>query len=130
MPPSNSSDDEPQQLPAVYLRPQIEEKINQIRAYIDEQRGNDPDDQAGLRVQQQIIHDLYYIRRWAWTGKQVPNMSRFYRQRRTGGGNYLVYYYIDEENNAILFIDLRHSSQHRLAPSTLRKYKSEIPTDF
>lgn len=124
-----NNDEAAQPLPRVYLRPQIEEKINKIREYIDGKRGNDPDDQAGLRVQQQIIHDLYYIRRWAWTGKQVPTMSRFYRQKRTGGGNYLLYYYIDEENDAIIFIDLRHGSQRRLAPSTLRKYKAQTPTD-
>jgi hypothetical protein len=123
------NDDMAQPLPRVYLRPQIEEKINKIREFIDEQRGNDLTDQVGLRIQQEIIHDLYYIRRWAWTGKQVPTMNRFYRQKRTGGGTYLLYYYIDEERNTIIFLDLRHGRQRSPAPSTLRKYKAQTQTE-
>lgn len=109
-------------------RPQVHGKLIEIRAYIDEQRGNDPDDLTGWKVLQSIFHDLFYLRRWPWTGRQIAGMNRHYRQRRTGG-NYLLYYYFDELENTLFLIDLRHGSQRPLKPNTIRKYKGEIPTD-
>jgi len=109
-------------------RRQVRGKLAQIKAYIDEQRGNDPDDNTGWRVLLEIFHDIGYIRVWPWTGRHTSHLSESYRQRRTAS-TYLLYYWIDETENAIYLIDLRHGSQKPLKPSTIKKYKGEIPPD-
>lgn len=121
---SNSGNQPPPPYQMRY-RNQLRDKLAQIKEYIDERRGNDPDDTTGWRVLLQIFHDLGFIRQWPYTGRQTPNLSQAWRQRRVAN-SYLVYYYVDEPNRTIFLIDLRHGNQKPLKPSTIKKYKSEI----
>ena len=66
----------------LFVRKQVREKLAQIKAYIDEQRGNDPDDKTGWKVLLEIFHDIGYIRRWPWIGRQTLHLDENYRQRR------------------------------------------------
>jgi hypothetical protein len=118
--------DKPPSPALVLVRRQVREQIRAIRSYIDEQRGNDPQDDTGRRAQKAILDDLVYLRQWPWTGKVIPGMARNWRQRRAGNA-YIVYYYVVDDSAKIYLIDLRHPSQRPLKPSTIRKYKAEIP---
>jgi|GEM_PF-2131404 len=111
---------------AIKTRRQVRERLLEIKSYIDDQRGNDPDDLTGWRVLQRIFHDLFFIRRWPYSSPQVQGLSEHYRKRRVGG-NYTLYYFVSETENTLYIIELRHSSQKPLKPSTIRKYKSDIP---
>ena len=121
---TGQGDDAP--LARVLSRPQMRQKLLDIKAYIDEQRGNDPDDTTGWKVLQRIFRDLFYIRHWPFTSPQIQGMSYHYRKRRVGS-SYMLYYFVDEVENKIYLIDLRHGSQRPLKPSTIRKYKRDIP---
>jgi len=112
----------------VRFRSQVRERVFEIKAYIDEQRGNDPNDDTGWRVLLEVMHDLTRVQRWPWTGRVIPEMSEAWRQYRLGK-TYLLSYYVDEPAHTLYLIDLRHSSQRRLRPGTIRKYKGEIPTE-
>jgi hypothetical protein len=115
-------------LARVKTRPQVRQKLLDIKAYIDEQRGNDPDDQTGWKVLQRIFHDLFYIRRWPYSSPQVVGLSHHYRKRRVGG-SYMLYYFFDDTSTTLYVIELRHKSQRPLKPNTIRKYKRDIPED-
>jgi hypothetical protein len=106
-------------------RRQVQEKLVEIRQYIDDQRGNDPQDDTGLKVLKEILLNLFRIEILPWSGRQVRGMSKNYRQRRVAE-SYLLYYYVNDPGTEVYLIDLRHVSQRPLKPSTLRKYKGEI----
>lgn len=125
MPPKGGRGEPPHPPADVKARRQVRDRIHEIRAYIDEARGNTPDDDTGFKVVQHIFKDLYFIRQWPYTGRQVTGMAENWRQRRVGG-NYLVYYYVADQGRLIYLIDLRHGSQKPLKPNTIRKYKGEI----
>ncbi len=109
-------------------RPQVRNRLAEIKAYIDEQRGNDPEDLTGWKVLQRIFHDLFEIRRWPYISPQIQGMSYLYRKRRVGS-SYMLYYFVDEAANTIFLIDLRHGSRRPLKPSTIRKYKEAVTED-
>ncbi len=111
---------------ALKVRRQVRSKLHDIRAYIEDQRGNDPEDTTGWKVLEEIFANLFFIRRYPWSGKQVRDLSKNYRQRRVAA-SHLIYYYVNDEANKVSVIDIRHKSQQPLKPSTLRKYKGEIP---
>ena len=113
-------------LAQVRTRPQVEERLVEIKGYIDDQRGNDPDDLTGWKVLERIFHDLFHLRRWPYSHPPIPGMSHHYRKCRIGG-RYMLYYFIDDAENVIYLIDLRHGSQRPLKPNTIRKYKRDIP---
>jgi hypothetical protein len=126
--PDDSGQESDRPLAHVVSRRQVRERLLEIKAYIDQQRGNDPDDQTGWKVLERIFHDLFYLRRWPYIGQQIQGMSEHYRKRRVGD-RHILYYFVDEEHNVIYLIDLRHGSQKPLKPSTIKKYKSEIPQE-
>ncbi len=105
-------------------RKQVREKIRQIKIYIDEQRGNDPEDMTGFKVVQHILEDLNLLRYWPKAGRRTKGLEDKYRQRAVGPG-YIAYYYIVDPEKLVYLIDLRHGSQKSLKPATLRKYKSD-----
>jgi plasmid stabilization system protein ParE len=114
-------------LACVKSRRQVAERLREIKAYIDDQRGNDPNNETGWRELERIFRDLFFCAGGCMP-VQVPGLSEHYRKRRVGS-RYMVYYYVDEAENTMYLIELRHGSQKPLKPSTIRKYKGEIPDD-
>jgi plasmid stabilization system protein ParE len=112
-------------LARVLVRQEVQERISTIRTSIDKHRGENPQDDTGRRVQRSIINDLVYLRHWPWTGTIITGMGYNWRQRRVGT-HYIIYYYVTDDGAKIYLIELRHTSQRPLKPSTIRKYKGEI----
>ena len=109
----------------ILIRQQVRERIMTIRTSIDKHRGDNPEDDTGRRVQRSILNDLVYLRQWPWIGTIIKDMGYNWRQRRVGN-SYIIYYYVTGDGAKIYFIELRHTSQRPLKPSTIQKYKGEI----
>ncbi len=108
----------------IAYRGRVRDKIGEIKAYIDEHNGNDPENTTGWKVVLKVFDEIERIRRWPWASPHVENLEENYRKQRAG--NYMIYYYVVDPKSLIYIIELRHTSQKPLQPSTLKKYKREV----
>jgi hypothetical protein len=110
------------------LRTKVREKLVEIKSYVDEQHGNDPEDTTGLKTVQKLLEGLGVIRQYPWLGSRIKDLGENFRQYRIG--KYMFSYYVVDPKALILVIELRHTSQKPLVPATLRKYKREMESDL
>ncbi len=85
--------------------PRVAEKVADIKAYIDEQRGNIPEDTVGLKVALKVLVDINTIRQWPWFAPQAQGLGENYRQLKVGN-RYILYYYVEDPKTLIYLLDL------------------------
>lgn len=107
----------------IKFHPRIGELISDIAERINHQTGNTTTSETVL---QKIFADIFYIQDWPWIGTIVKKMEKNWRQHRVGN-NYILYYFVTNDGTKIYALNLRHVSQKPLQPSTLKRYKKEIP---
>ena len=74
--------------------------MDEIKAYIDDAHGNDPDDRTSLNVLRDVFEALFIIRQFLWASRQVQSAPKNYRQQRIAN-TYIVCYYVSNDGRAV-----------------------------